>query len=206
MPDKLYFKELKKTLFTNDNKIITLYIFFDSFKFGNLIVITSYISYIALESLFKIGVFSIIFSIVSIIITSWLANIRNATNRIETMYYSIFLIILAYIPIVIIGINIYTFMLYTLIMIIAEPLNDISRKVINLRSMDKLKINDTFYTGMLYRSFILWLGRIITLSLSLIIFYIFKDPTLVISFMILILLVSYIMSYIYSKKVLNIQN
>ena len=79
---KLSINKFKEKLFTYENKIITIYTFFDSFKFGNLIVLNSYVTIVALNSLLNIGIATTIFSVITLLLTGIISNYRNFDNRI----------------------------------------------------------------------------------------------------------------------------
>ena len=63
-------------------------------------------------------------------------------------------------------------------------------------------IEDSFYTSMIYRTFILWLGRVFSLSLFIYIYSVVNDEKLVISIMITMFLISYLVEYVMAKKIL----
>lgn len=200
---KLSIGKLKKELFTYENKIITIYTFFDSFKFGNLIVLNSYITIIALNSLLNIGIATTIFSIITLLLTGIFSNYRNFDNRILIMLIGILGVICAYLPLYY-EINFYTYIWWSLMLIIFNPLYEITSRVINLYSMEKIKIEDSFYTSMIYRTCILWLGRVLSLGLFIYLYSVINDEKLIISFMITMFLVSYLMEFIMAKKILKI--
>lgn len=199
---KLFINKFKKELFTYENKIITIYTFFDSFKFGNLLVLNSYVTIIALNSLLNIGIATTIFSIITLLLTGIISNYRNINNRIKIMFIGIIGIILAYIPLYY-EINIYTYIWWSLMLIIFNPLYEITSRVINLYSMEKMMIEDSFYTSMIYRTIVLWFGRVLSLSIFIYLFWILNDEKLIISIMITIFLISYLVEYIMAKKVLQ---
>ena len=200
---KLFISKFKKELFTYENKIITIYTFFDSFKFGNLIVLNSYVTIIALNSLLNIGIATTIFSIITLLLTGIISNYRNLNNRIKIMFIGIVGVIFAYIPLYY-EINIYTYIWWSLMLIIFNPLYEITSRVINLYSMEKMMIEDSFYTSMIYRTLILWLGRVFSLSLFIYIYSVVNDEKLVISIMITMFLISYLVEYVMAKKILQI--
>ncbi len=200
---KLSINKLKEKLFTYENKIITIYTFFDSFKFGNLIVLNSYITIIALNSLLNIGIATTIFSIITLLLTGIISNYRNINNRIKIMFIGIIGIMFAYIPLYY-EINIYTYIWWSLILIIFNPLYEITSRVINLYSMEKLMIEDSFYTGMIYRALILWFGRVFSLSFFIYTYSILNNEKLIIFIMITMFLISYLVEYIMAKKILKI--
>lgn len=200
---RLFIKEFKKKLFTHENKIITIYTFFDSFKFGNLIVLNSYVTIVALNSLLNIGIATTIFSIVTLLLTGIISNYRNFDNRILIMFIGILGVIFAYLPLYY-EINFYTYIWWSLMLIIFNPLYEITSRVINLYSMEKLKIEDSFYTSMIYRTSILWLGRVLSLSFFIFMYSFLNNEKLIISFMITMFLVSYLMEFIMARKILKI--
>ena len=119
------------------------------------------------------------------------------------MFIGIIGVILAYIPLYY-EINIYTYIWWSLMLIIFNPLYEITSRVINLYSMEKMMIEDSFYTSMIYRTTILWFGRVLSLSIFIYLFWILNDEKLIISIMITIFLISYLVEYIMAKKVLLI--
>lgn len=201
--EKIYFKQLIKKLFSKEAKIISLYTFFDSFKFGNLIVLNSYITITALKSLLNIGIAATLFSIITIFLTAILSNYINQNNRLITMLVGVIGIIFAYLPLYF-DINIYTFAWWSLLLIIFNPFYEITSRLINLYSMEKLKINNSFYTGMLYRTIILWFGRVFSLGLFIFLYLVILDDEIIVSFMITMFLFSYILEYVLAKKVLKL--
>lgn len=201
---RICLKELKEKIFSYENKIITAYTFFDSFKFGNLIVLNSYIAIVSLESLMNVGIATTIFSIITLILTGIIANYRNKSNRIKMMLTGVIGVIFAYLPLYF-TINIYTYIWLTLMLIIFNPLYEITSRVVNLYSMEKLNINSSFYTGMLYRTLILWLGRVTSLSFYIILYLIFNNDKLIIVLMITMFLLSYLLEYILAQKILKME-
>lgn len=202
-PNNIYFKELIKNLLSKEAKIISLYTFFDSFKFGNLIVLNSYITISALKSLLNIGIAVTIFSLITIFLTAVISNYINENNRLITMFIGVVGIIFAYLPLYF-EVNIYTFAWWSLLLIIFNPFYEITSRVINLYSMEKLIVNNSFYTGMLYRTVILWFGRVFSLGLFIILYLMILDDKIVISLMISMFLISYIFEYIMAKKILKL--
>ena len=200
---KLSISKFKKELFSYENKIITIYTFFDSFKFGNLIVLNSYITIIALNSLLNIGIANTFFSIITLLLTGIISNFRNSDNRILIMFIGVLGVIIAYLPLYY-EINFYTYIWWSLILIVFNPLYEITSRVVNLNSMEKMKVEDSFYTSMIYRTCILWFGRVVSLIFYIYLYSIINDEKLIISIMITMFLVSYFMEYIMAKKILQI--
>jgi len=140
------------------------------------VVAVSIFAITALKTFFNIGLWQIVLGVFSFFITMLLSNIRYKGNRLQIMAYAIFGFLIAFLFLIFSNISIYFYIIFSLIIIVFKPMYRVSQHTLDLLSMDFLACGrSSFYSGLLYREIILYIGRFIALSLLIFIGFIVND-------------------------------
>jgi len=87
-------------------------------------------------------------------------------------------------------------------LILLIPVYRVSIHVLDLVSMEKMKkVNNSIYEGVLYRNFILLIGRFFSLFLLYIATFITSNEYIVIVFGMIMILFAYVLTALYAKKI-----
>jgi len=139
-------------------------------------VVVSIFAITALKTFFNIGFWQTILGVFSFFIIMLLSNIRYKGNRLRIMAYAIFGFLVAFLFLIFSNTSFYFYMIFSLIMIVFKPMYRVSQHTLDLLSMDFLACGrSSFYSGLLYREIILYIGRFVALSLLMFIGFIMKD-------------------------------
>jgi len=98
----------------------------------------------------------------------------------------------------------YAYVLYTLLLVMAQPVHRVSQHVLDLHSMELLRDeNKDFYAGMLYRDCIITAGRFASIiAVGILVF--FLEETLAIQICIGLSALSYFWDYWTAKRMLRL--
>jgi len=175
IPTKINNKDIKN--FFNFKKYIWwhTYIFLTWVTHALKVVAIPIIAILILKNEVNIWFFESVMWIVSFFIIIFLSHKRNTWNRIKILWIISILILLCYIFFSL-YFNLYWYIIFSLILIILNPLYRVSEHVYDLKIMDTIKNrNSDFFPSMLLRETIIWPARIFILFVSLYLVTIYWD-------------------------------
>lgn len=184
------------------NKEVLFFTYFDGVNYTNRMVVYSFITLMALKDLLDISIFSFFVSIFSLLITLYVSSIITKDNSTRIMQIGILGITLAYLPMLILGINLNTYIWWTLMFIVFAPKTNTIRRLISLESFNIILKKRDYTSAIIFREKALSFSRISTLIFYILLFQI-MEPYLLIYFIIIISIIFNYFEYIYGKNILN---
>ena len=202
-PQKIEFSEIKRLFTSKKISNERLYYFFSSFHMTIKPVLVSFFSVLVLKNLVNIGILETIIGILSVFITIFLSHIRTEKNRIKFLLISTIMINIAFVSLIFSEYSIYFFIIFNLIIVLFSPIYNVSMHVTHLHSIEKIKKQGKcFYPGLLYRDFILWIGRITVLISMLVLTKVLQNDILVSQVSIILFIPISFITFYYARKVL----
>jgi hypothetical protein len=201
IPQQQTAKSLFKHISKNKNKkSLFLYNLFSGVRSISVVVSAAYLSLEALNTAINIGYLEIFTGLFSIYVVAKMAKRRNVSDRIKIMIYASIMITIAYLNIIIFGVSFLSYLLMSLLLIVAIPMYTTSMNVMDLNTMDMLKIDGKVNYAIVYRELILYVGRITTGLIMLGIYYLIEDKILVVNLYLMITIISFIAMNIAANK------
>jgi len=174
-PQPIEWNDVIHFLQDRKNRFSHLYFFVRSANYGFSKVAFPLAAVIFLGTEMSVGLFNSFFAVLSVFSLVYLSRFRHTENRL------VFLFVITTLQIIIALIlagtfSFWMFILFSLASIILSPLARVSQHVIDLETMETLGRRDTdFYATMVLRDFALWVWRIVSLGVLLIILLIIPD-------------------------------
>jgi len=201
IPQQQTVKSLFKHINENKNKkALFVYNLFSGVRSLSVVVSAAYLSLEALNTAINIGYVEIFTGLLSIYVVAKMAKKRNVNDRIKIMIFASILIAIAYLNIIVFGISLLSYSIMSLLLIVAIPMYTTSMNVMDLNTMDMLKVDGKINYAIVYREFILYVGRIGTGLLMLGIYYLVDDSIVVVNLYLMITIISFIVMNIAATK------
>jgi len=191
-------KKIKHINFNKKNNILFLYNLINGFNYINFIIVYIYLTSITFNKLENIGFYQFIVNLISILLIIRLTN-NIDKNKIKIMFKYFLITILSIIPLLY-EINLYTYIFFTIIFSISYPIYLIFSKSISLKSTELISSNKT--NSLFIKELFLNIGRILSLILIYIIYFIVSKEYFIPVLIIYILLL-FIIEFLIIKKIIN---
>ena len=201
-PEKISSLSIKR-LFT-DNKIsnVRKYLFFSSIDFAILAVIVPIVAIQSLSTPYNIGYVEFLSGIIAFLAIIALSHKRNTTNRVDILNIAILGIAVMGGILLLYPFHWMFYVIGSIGLILLIPVYRVSIHVLDLVSMEKMKkVNNSIYEGVLYRDFILLIGRFFSLFLLYIATLLTNNEYIVIVFGMIVILFAYVLTGLYAKKI-----
>lgn len=168
-PIQINFKSLRKFLNFKKNKNILWYFLTDSITFTIPSIMISILLIYILKTEINLWIIQSFFSIISIIFIMIFSTKRNGKNRYKIMLYSGIIIFINFL-ILWFNISFFWLTLYLIIDNLIAPFYKISVWVYDMKYISKIKYSkNDFFPTLIFREAILWLWRISSLIIILLI-------------------------------------
>jgi len=207
IPPKISINDIKQLFFSKKIKTERLYYITSIAHHITILTIIPFLALTAMKNVINIGILETIMGIFSIIIVIALSHIRHQENRIKILLYATYGLITGSIFLFFSDISHYYYIVFALIFVFFKPMYRISQHVIDLYSIESItskKIH--FYPALLYRDFVLWIGRIAILGTLLFISVIVSSDIITSKIGVIIYMLGLIVTYLISKKMINSKN
>ena len=203
-PPKITYLELKRLFTSKDLGPVRNYIFSTSLPWGIRVVMMPTIILFSLKTVINVGLFQTLAGILSVLVIIFLSHERHEGNRMKILGFATLLLLVD------LGIlsfwqqTPYAYVLYTLLLVMAQPVHRVSQHVLDLHSMELLRDeNKDFYAGMLYRDCIITAGRFASIiAVGILVFLL--EETLAIQICIGLSALSYFWNYLTAKRMLRL--
>ena len=201
-PEKISSLSIKR-LFTNDEiSNVRKYLFFSSIDFAILAVIVPIVAIQSLSTPYNIGYVEFLSGIIAFIAIIALSHKRNTTNRVDILNIAILGIAVMGGILLLYPFHWMFYVIGSIGLILLIPVYRVSIHVLDLVSMEKMKkVNNSIYEGVLYRDFILLIGRFFSLFLLYIATLLTNNEYIVIVFGMIVILFAYVLTGLYAKKI-----
>jgi len=166
-PPKIPTVEWIRLFFSPALSTIRRYIFWGSLMAGLNSVLLPAIAILSLKTVLNLGIFQTLAGVFSILTILVLSHKRHEGNRVSILFYAIFSLILSLTLLLFWQESPVVYMLFSLLLILIQPIYRVSEHVLDLHSMDLLSGEQGFYPGMVYRDIVIWLGRTLALLVIL---------------------------------------
>ena len=204
VPEKIELKEVKRLLFDNSISKARHYYLIGAFDWALLIIVLPVLSITAMKTVINIGVLETIMGVISFFIITFLSHIRHKDNRIKIMLYGVIGIVIGYSFLFMSPIFPYTYIVYSLCMVVVRPVFRVSEHTIDLYSVELIKGKQKcFFPSLLYRDFMLWISRIISMILIIFIAYMFNNDLVAVQFGVLLLAIFKIIFWFIAKRLVE---
>ena len=132
----------------------------------------------ALGSVVNIGVFETVIGILSAVFVIYLSHHRHQNNRMRVLWYVTIGVALSLILLFFHDLSVWFYVGYGVVAAFAVPLMRVSKHVIDLHSVEKMRSTTSFYEGLLFRELVLGCGRIALIGIISCIAFFVADKTL----------------------------
>ena len=203
LPEKIEWSRVKNLLIKKKSNQIRLMYLFDSVEWVSLTILIPFIALYSLKTVVNIGFFEALIGIISIIATIILSHLRNSENRSTHLFYGVIGLFFAYSLLFWFDLSIYVYIVYSLTRLFFNPIWNIPLHSIHLASVEYLKQTDDscFYAELLYRDFMLWVGRIINVFVIGLIFYFVQSDVVAVKASLILLLFLLLLKWYFARKV-----
>jgi len=167
------------------------------------VILLTYFAVEALKTPLNIGIVELITGIFSIFIVSKLSHANYSSDRLKIMLISIYLTTAAYGILLATGLTPVGYIIFSLILIIANPMYGTTQNLIDLHTMDVVKLKDSYSFSIVYREMVLYVARVLGALISLFILYF--DFNIMITSVLLtsLLIISMLLQHKYAKDIYN---
>lgn len=161
-PEKIQLKEWKRLIFDKKIRHARRYYMTQGFGWGLYAPTLAIIAIYSMKTIINFGILQTVIGIISVLMIIFLSHKRHENNRLNIMFWALLIESIAYAGLVFWQVSPYIYIIHILIVTLAYPTFRVSEHVIDLKSIEliKEKEHSSFYSGMLYRDFILGFSRI----------------------------------------------
>jgi len=167
------------------------------------VILLTYFAVEALKTPLNIGIVELITGIFSIFIVSKLSHANYSTDRLKIMLISIYLSSAAYGILLLTGLTPVGYIIFSLVLIIANPMYGTTQNLIDLHTMDVVKLGDSYSFAIVYRELVLYVARVLGAIISLVILYFQFDIMTTSILLTSLLIISMILQHKYAKEIYN---
>jgi len=204
VPERIQKKDWKHLRKSKDLKEGIRYAFIESFAWGPWEIFAPLLTVAALETYVNIGVFDTLLGLTAILIVLVQGHMQNKGNRVKIFRYSLVGIILYYVALYFWQWSPWIFIIAGFAWVPIQAINGTVHHVVFLKNIEQFKCEEgQFYVGMLYREFIIWLGRISSLILVGGVALVFKNDLLTVNFGISVIIFQSLLIGYYVDRVLK---
>jgi len=203
VPQKVRFYQFKKLFFNGKKKVIETMYLFDSVEWVMLSILIPFIALNSLKTVVNIGLFETLIGIFAIFVTVVLSHSRHAENRSTHLFYGFIGLFATFSLLLFFDLSIYVYITYSLTRMVFKPIWDVSLHTIHLASVEYLTKSEKncFYAELLYRDFVLWIGRIFTIGLLWMIFALVRSEIMAIKTSLIVLIFLLVIKLFATKRV-----
>lgn len=178
-PQKIDMKEVRRLFVDKKLQVARLYYIFGDYDYALRGVVIPFFALSALGTVVHIGVLETIVGALAIFAIVILAHFRHAGNRIQIMLYAVCGLAVAEVFLFFSHLHWVFYVTYSLIAVFMRPIFRVSEHVVDLESVDLIKSDlHDFYPGLLYRDFMLWVGRMSAFLFIFFLAFFIKDNLL----------------------------
>lgn len=158
-PKKIPHSEWKRLLFDPKLKKVRRYILSGGLPWGFRSTLVPALSLLSLKTVINIGVLQSVVGGVSILALIILSHHRHQGNRVRILFYSVLAMMAAFGLLFFWEGSPWIFILFSLSLTLISPIYRVSEHVLDLKAMEKLTGEHSFYPGLIYRDALIWVGR-----------------------------------------------
>ncbi len=178
-PERIPLREWKRLFFDKKIKYARRYYIMQGFGWGFYAPTLAIIAIYSMGTVVNVGILETIVGIVSVLSVIFLSHKRHEDNRLNIMFWAVLVESIGYSLLLAWHIGPHIYIIYTLMGILSYPIYRVSEHVIDLKSVELIKEKEdaSFYSGMLYRDFILGFSRIGATTTIILLALIFSEAT-----------------------------
>lgn len=164
-----------------------------------------FIGFVGIEAVktpINVGIIEFITGLISILLVSKFSASKYSSKRIDLMFISVIITGLAYFMLIVFNISAFGYLLFSLLLILANPFLSTVRTITDMHSIDILKVSNSHSLGIFYREVALYFGRMISFGLSMTILYFFDGDIFIISSLFsFVIVISSFFQYVFAKNI-----
>jgi len=206
-PKKQNLKKIIKKIKDNENRndLFWFTLYSGSISMVQVIIFT-YVSLVSMKEVINIGIVELITGLFSILLIMKLSTDLYSKDRLKYMKYSVLITGVAYIILLLSGLSVWGYVLYSILLLISGPMYATALQVMDLKVIELLKSENEYGLGILIRETLLTISRILSGGLLYIV-YIYTGDSIYFAYVgVIIFILIQIGTYITSKKILESEN
>ncbi|MEK9159987.1 MAG: MFS transporter [Patescibacteria group bacterium] len=164
-PKPIPHSEWKRLVFDPKLKKVRRYILAGGMPWGFRSTLYPALSLLSLKTVINIGLLQTLMGALSILALVVLSHRRHEGNRVRILLYSVLGIMAAFALLFFWELSPWFYILFSLGLTLLSPIYRVSEHVLDLKAMEQLTGQHSFYPGLLYRDALIWVGRSISLGL-----------------------------------------
>jgi MFS family permease len=164
VPEKISKKEIQYLRKNKDMKGAKAFAFIESTGWGAWEIMAPLMIVTALETYVNIGIFDTLLGVIAILVVVIQGHLQHKGNRKRIFHISMAFVILYYLGLYFWTLSPWVYILLGLFWVPVEAIYNTVVHVVFLKNIDQMRGEEgCFYAGLLYREWIIWLGRIFSL-------------------------------------------
>mgnify|MGYP001615263106 CR=1 FL=1 len=176
-PKRIPSSEWKRLFFDPKLKKVRRYILSGGLPWGFRSTLVPALSLLSLKTVLNIGMLQTLVGGVSIIALVLLSHARHEGNRVRILLYSVLAMMAAFACLFFWELSPWFFIIFTLSLTIVAPIYRVSEHVLDLKSMELLSGQHSFYPGLVYRDVLIWVGRTLAIGFLFILLLFTSEET-----------------------------
>lgn len=201
VPKRISTAAMKRLLFDKKLQPVRRYSYADSLGWPAYEMVIPVIALSALASMENIGIFQTILSVLAIGVSVWQAHAQEPKNRLKVYFWMCVFGALIYASLFFWQLSPAVYIGFGLITIILHAVHQNIGHVYALKTMDLLEPKKgDFYPGMLYRDYLLWLGRVGTTLIIFAVDWAFGNIELTVAVGVALLVLHYLSQYLTARS------
>ena len=205
VPEKISVDEVKRLFLSPSISKARQYWMGTSFDLAIRTIILPVFAITALGNVVNIGILETCVGILSLVAVIVLSHVRNEGNRIQILFYSVLVMSGAYSFLFFADAAWYFYVLFSILYVFIKPIFSVSEHVIALQSVELVRGEDEscFYPGLLYRDFVLWIGRSIAIGVVMFTAWFVQDDLLTAKYMVFFVIASLLLLWVTAKRLVE---
>ncbi len=178
-PKRIPHSEWKRLIFDPKLKKVRRYILSGGLPWGFRSALYPAISLLSLKTVINIGLLQTLMGGVSVLALVLLSHRRHEGNRVQILLYAVLGMMAAFSLLFFWELSPWFFGLFSLSLTLLSPIYRVSEHVLDLKAMEQLSGEHSFYPGLVYRDALIWVGRSLALGfLTLLLLFTTETQTL----------------------------
>ena len=166
-PKRIPHSEWKRLIFDPKLKKVRRYILSGGLPWGFRSALYPAISLLSLKTVINIGLLQTLMGGVSVLALVLLSHRRHEGNRVQILLYAVLGMMAAFSLLFFWELSPWFFGLFSLSLTLLSPIYRVSEHVLDLKAMEQLSGEHSFYPGLVYRDMLIWVGRSLAIGLLL---------------------------------------